>query len=205
MTVDEKEELHSEYTQLLEQSRSLEEQINQLRSKGDALRKAAPGVYDYIWPTIKFKDGSVSYPSPHRNLPNFTQSETRAIYEYGKLSVEINDKEQLLLNVKDQLAGLNIQAITEGIKLSEEKAEAKVLKRRGPKGPRKSTIPRRSFIKLLNSQGIKGREACERLTALDIDLPSPKLRETYENSWVMWFDTDPQGFYRQWSADLTRA
>lgn len=205
MIVDEREKLHSEYTQLLEQSRSLEKQINQLRDKGDALRKAAPGVYKYIWPTIKFKDGSVSYPSPHRNLPNFTQSETRAIYEYGKLSVEINDKEQLLLNVKDRLAGLNILAITEGIKLSEEQAEARVLKRRGPKGPRKSTIPRRAFIKLLNSQGIKGREACERLTQQRINLPSKRLREIYENDWVMWFDTEPQGFYRQWSADLKRA
>jgi len=205
MTVDEREKLHSEHTQLLEQSKSLEEEINQHRDKGDALRKTAPGVYKYIWPTIKFKDGSVSYPSPHRNLPNFTQSETRAIYEYGKLKVEINDKEQLLLNVKDRLAGLNILAITEGIELSAEQARAKVLKRRGPKGPRKSTILRRSHIKLLHREGIKGREACERLTAVGIDLPSKRLKEFYENSWVMWFDTKPQGFYRQWSADLSRA
>jgi len=86
-----------------------------------------------------------------------------------------------------------------------ENPEGKSAKRRGPKGPRKSTILRRSHIKLLNSEGTRGREACERLTQQGIDLPSKRSREIYENSWVMWFDTKPQGFYRQWSADLKRA
>ncbi len=154
--------------------------------------------------TAKLMDGGKS--AQDRIITDINMaSQTRAIYEYGKLSVEINDKEQLLLNVKDRLAGLNILAITEGIELSEEQARAKVLKRRGPKGPRKNTTLRRSFIKLLSSEGIKGREACEKLTQQGIDLPSKRLREIYENDWVKWFVTEPQDFYRQWSADLKRA
>jgi len=166
--------------------------------------EAAPRVYKYIWPTIKFNDGSVSYPSPHRNLPNFTQSETRAIYEYGKLSVEINDKEQLLLNVKDQLAGLNIQAITEGIKLSEDGTKPKAPKQRGPKGPRKPTILRRSTIKMLRSDGITGLRLCEELDKRGIPLPTDNRNFIYEQSWVKWFISDKVATQRQLSADFTR-
>ncbi len=88
-----------------------------------------------------------------------------------------------------------------------KRSSSKIKKRRGgQKGPRKQSILRRSVIKLLNSQGIRGRQVCERLTnEYKIPLPSKKNQEIYEGDWVKWIDTNPQGFYRQWSADLKRA
>jgi len=125
----------------------------------------------------------------------------------AKLRYARVDLQRELSKLLQEIDFFKAKAEIEQIPLPEESEnpEGKSAKRRGPKGPRKITIPRRSHIKLLNSQGIKGRDACERLTQQGIDLPSEKLQDIYENSWVMWFDTKPQGFYRQWSADLKRA
>jgi len=129
------------------------------------------------------------------------------IKEMAKLRYERADLQRELSKLLREIDFFKAKAEIEQIPLPEESETpaGKSAKRRGPKGPRKSTIPRRSHIKLFNREGIKGREACERLTALGIDLPSERLQVIYENSWVKWFDTDRQAFYRQWSADLWRA
>ena len=80
----------------------------------------------------------------------------------------------------------------------------KLKRRPGPKGQRPSTIARRTAIKLLKAQGKTGKQACARLDELKIPLPSKRLREIYNNSWVEWFNFSPDAFYKQWSADLKR-
>jgi len=128
------------------------------------------------------------------------------IKEVAKLRYQRANLQSELSQLTQEIDFFKTKAEIEQIPLPKESETpaGKSAKRRGPKGPRKSTIPRRSHIKLLNREGIKGREACERLIALGIDLPSEKLQVIYENDWVKWFDTKPQDFYRQWSADLKR-
>ncbi len=129
------------------------------------------------------------------------------IKRVSELRYKRADLQRELSKLIQEIDFFKAKAEIEQIPLPEESETpaGKSAKRRGPKGPRKRTIARRAHIKLLNSQGIKGREGAERLTLQGIDLPSKRRQVIYENSWVKWFDTDRQTFYRQWSADLKRA
>ena len=75
----------------------------------------------------------------------------------------------------------------------------------GPRGPRPQSVARRSAIKLLKSEGLKGEIACRKLEELGVPLASKALQEIYGDcGWVSWFKHDRKGSYGQWSADLTR-
>ena len=77
-------------------------------------------------------------------------------------------------------------------------------RRSGPKGPRKSTVIRRSAMMLLKSEGFKGEEACKRLTQMEVPIPGKRLQTSYEGDWVQWFKNDSKAFYKQWHIDHKR-
>ena len=99
---------------------------------------------------------------------------------------------------------ISVKAAIAEAQLTEGDKETKTRKRRGPKGPRKPTILRRSTIKLLRNDGITGRRLCEELDKRSIPLPTKDLNLIYDQSWVKWFDSDKVATQRQLSADFTR-
>lgn len=85
-----------------------------------------------------------------------------------------------------------------------EQGRTKRGRRSGPKGPRKTTVVRRTAMMLLKSEGLRGEEACKHLTQMGVPLQSKRLQEIYEGDWVRWFKNDPKAFYKQWHIDLKR-
>jgi len=221
------QKLASTLTTLGETIRDIENKIKENKSQESLNREQSPNC-EQVYAAIdrnEIPPGAVVTAAKAEN-PNVVWPETG---EDGRrwqlLTGEVKTHDQIRIrkvaDLRYERADLqrNLSKLLQEIEFFKEKADfeqiplpeesetpaGKSAKRRGPKGPRKRTIPRRAHIKLLNSQGIKGREGAERLTLQGIDLPSKRRQVTYENSWVKWFDTDRQTFYRQWSADLKRA
>ncbi len=220
-----KQKLSNILATLGETSRDVENEIEENKSQESLNREKSPNceqVYAAIDRNEVPPGAFVTSPTPEsssvvsrdtREVPwhlpttGVKPHEQIRVKRVRELRYERADLQRELSKLIQESDFFKTKAEIEQIPLPEESetSAGKSAKRRGPKGPRKKTTFRRSTIKLLNSEGTRGREACERLTQQGIDLPSKRSREIYENSWVMWFDTKPQDFYRQWSADLKRA
>jgi hypothetical protein len=140
---------------------------------------------------------------PHKKMLRIKQEfQTLVLFAYRK-NIPFNRNSH-----KEAQAGLVANArITEGTELKRSKYPASkhgTKKKPGPKGSSPKTIERRGFIKWLHAKGSKGLEACKLLNIKKIPIPSKKKGLTYQNNWVEWFRADPNGFYKQWHADLKR-
>jgi len=100
------------FSELLQKSDQLKEEIEQLDDKCAEIRKANPMVPKEIWSSLRTErwmllSGSDSLSYLYTGSPyELTQDENQAIHEYGEARHQIGVKEALLSYVTDTLSGL---------------------------------------------------------------------------------------------------
>ena len=207
----EKEKLVAEFQQLRDERKHLEDEIQVLEVRMNSILAPVPTLKSYF----QIRDIEESEPPPETLVWEEDPVTGKLVPETFLLMQRFGEAEEFaepevkrlraaLSRLNSQLQLISVKAAIAEAQLTEGDKETKTRKRRGPKGPRKPTILRRSTIKLLRNDGITGRRLCEELDKRKIPLQTDKLNFIYEQSWVKWFDSDKVATQRQLSADFTR-
>jgi len=209
--IEEKEKLVTEFQQLSDERKRLEDEIQVHEVRMNSILEPVPTLKPYLdlrdmeereppFETLVWEEDPLTGELvPERFLleQGFGEAEEFAEPVVEGLRSAIDER-------RGRIQLISVKAAIAEAQLPEGDKQTKTRKRRGPKGPRKSTTLRRSTIKMLRKDRITGRRLCEELDKRKIPLPTDDLNFIHEQSWVKWFDSDKTAAQRQLSADFRR-